>query len=116
MRTLAENEKLKNDSKFLQFIDMVGEPDCTLTISDVSDPTGEIGYAGKPVEPGKFALHFKETPKAMIIGGPKLKFIIKQFGKKKQGIIGNKITVYADPNVKGRGGKVVGGLKFRGQE
>ena len=116
MKALADTDEIKNHSPFIGFIDLIGKGNVTLTISDIEDVSGDKLDGQREAKLGTYALAFKEIPdRRMLIQGRKKKYLMRQFGKKKSGWIGQQVTIYGDPSVK-FGGKEVGGIKIAGQE
>jgi hypothetical protein len=60
----------------------------------------------------RWALWFKERPKAMILNVTSIRVLETAYGPDTDMWVGNKVMVYVDPNVS-FGGKVVGGLRLR---
>lgn len=116
MKTLSDNDEIKNHSPYIGFVDLIGKGNVTLTITDIADVSGDKVDGQREAKLGTYALAFKEiADRRLLIQGRKKKYLMRQFGKKKSGWIGQTITIYGDPKVK-FGGKEVGGIKIAGQE
>jgi hypothetical protein len=60
----------------------------------------------------RWVLGFREHPKPMVLNITSIRVLEQAYGGDTDQWIGNKVTVYVDPNVS-FGGKVVGGLRLR---
>ena len=118
MKELQPNDTLKSASEYIGFVDLVDrgiDNPVTLTIERIADGTGEKPDGTRALKAGSYILAFKETPKKLIVQGRKRSFLIRTFGAKASGIVGQKVKLYGDPTVK-VAGEVVGGTKFVGQQ
>ena len=61
----------------------------------------------------KFALHFHEPVKAMILNVTNIKILVALFGPDSDGWINQRACIYADPTISFGGQVVVGGLRVR---
>lgn len=95
-----------------------------LKTADVPDPVivtirgvGQVNVAKDDAEPEmKWAIKFTEFDKAMVLNTTNLQVAANVLGSKDTDEWkGKEIVLYTEPNVS-FGGKVVGGLRFRGQE
>jgi len=99
--------QLKN-SNFLKKEDI--EPPRLVTISDCTEVN--VAKEGAPEEL-RWALHFKELEKPMILNSTNGQIIAKITGSEESDDWdGHKIVLYHDPNVS-FGGKLVGGIRVR---
>lgn len=116
MKALTDNDEIKNTSPYIGYVDLIGKGNVTLTITDIADVSGDKVDGVREAKLGTYALSFKEiSDRKMLIQGRKKKYLMRLFGKKKSGWIGQQITIYGDAKVK-FGGKEVGGIKIAGQE
>lgn len=115
MKELKDNDEIRNTSEYIGFVDLIGKGNVTLTISDVTDVSGDKVDGVREAKLGTYALSFKETPgRKLLIQGRKKKWLMRNVGKKKSELIGKQVTIFGDPSVK-FGAEVVGGVKFVGQ-
>lgn len=116
MKTLKDNDEIKNTTPYIGFVDLIGAGNVKVTIADVVDVSGDKLDGMREAKLGTYAIKFKERPdRSLIIQGKKKKFLMVLFGKKKSDWIGKQIEIYADPNVMLRGEKV-GGVKIVGMD
>jgi len=115
-KELKDTDEIKNTTPFIGYVDLIGKGDVTLTISNIEDVAGDKLDGVREAKLGTYALSFAEIPnRKLILQGRKKKWIMRELGKRKSAIVGQKVTLFADPNVM-FGKDKVGGIKFRGQE
>ena len=96
------------DKEYLSYIDFKPNSKHTLTIENVVRKTNVVGIGGKTHKVVDL-IKFKGTEKMLWLSLGKLKSLGDILGKNASDWIGQKITLWADPNVKMRG-QVVGGI------
>jgi hypothetical protein len=96
-------------SKFLRKEDFDEDQICTIRNVKLED----VGRDDNPEQ--RWVLYFREHPKGMVLNVTTIRVLEQSYGGDTDQWIGNKATVYVDPNVS-FGGKVVGGLRLRVQK
>ncbi len=115
MKTLSPTEEIKSSTPFIGYVDLIGKGNVKVTISDVFDITGDKLDGGRKAEPGTYAISFQGIPdRKLIIKGGKLKFLMRNFGKKKSEWVGQTVEIYGDPDIY-FGKDKTGGVVFVGQ-
>jgi hypothetical protein len=96
-------------SKFLRKEDFDEDQICTIRNVKLED----VGRDDNPEQ--RWVLYFREHAKGMVLNVTTIRVLEQSYGGDTDQWIGNKATVYVDPNVS-FGGKVVGGLRLRVQK
>lgn len=94
-------------SRFLKKEDLADCDDLLVTIKDVTleDMPGES-------KEQRWALHFRELPKPMILNATTIKVLAKAYGDDSDTWAGKKVVLYVDESVQYKG-QIVGGLRLR---
>lgn len=92
-------------SKFLRKEDL--DDDLLVTIKKLllEDMPGDDGEQ-------RWVVYFRELPKGLVLNVTTIRTLESSFGGDTDVWVGNKVTLYCDPNVSFKG-KVVGGLRLR---
>lgn len=99
------------ESKFLKKEEC--DPPILVTIREVTQEN--IAKEGAPQEL-KWCVHFEETEKPLVLNSTNGQLIAKALGSEESDDwAGQKVVLYHDPNVS-FGGKIVGGIRVRGQK
>lgn len=93
-------------SKYMRKEDI--EEDTIMTIKDCT--LEDVGQDQQKEQ--RWALWFKEFPKAMILNVTTIRVLEQAFGDDTDDWMGKRVKVYVDPNVSFQG-RVVGGLRLR---
>ena len=96
------------ESKYLKQSDVDGEVEVTIL------KVGQLNVAREDQEPEmKWAIRFQEFKKPMVLNSTNIQLLSKACGSEESDEwVGQKVTIYADPNVS-FGGKLVGGLRVK---
>jgi hypothetical protein len=95
-------------SKFLRKEDFDEDQICTIKGVKLED----VGRDDNPEQ--RWVIFFREHHKGMVLNVTTIRVLEQSYGGDTDHWVGNKVTVYVDPNVS-FGGKVVGGLRLRVQ-
>lgn len=107
--------KMKTKSVWLASEDFLGVGDVTLTIESVKRHTDVAMDAGR-TEAELFAIHFKGSPKGMILNATNRKTLSGSFGADTKKWIGQKVRLYVQDGIRKPGGKkgeTTTGLRIR---
>lgn len=106
---------MKTKSLWLASEDFLGVGDVSLTIEAVRRHTDVAMDAGRK-EAELFAIHFKGSPKGMILNSTNRKSLSGAFGADTKKWIGQKVTLYVQDGIRkpgGKNGETTTGLRIR---